>query len=265
MIVRGGSGLGDSVYLRVVAEYLVSIGKSVSVRTHYPEVFIGSGAATEPFSKENVDLIAHYHADRSNQRSTQWQDILRCAKLPDDLPLRFDWPIKNHALVKSLRIKAKGRPIIVVQGGRAAFGRVDGIGSDLVPRAAGFAATLDAMADCFRVRVGKGEQHYALPVDLNLHDQTSVSDLIDIVSTCDGVVTQCGFPVPMAECFGVPVLAVWSARGLVSGQVVVRKITPAKILTAPTSRYLIDEWPAAQIRDAARAFVESLEHAEVAA
>ncbi len=258
--MRGGSGLGDSVYLRPIAEYLVRSGKPITVRTNYPDIFIGSGATTEPFAKfPDVDVIAHYHGSRRNQNSTQFADMLKCAGITEDVPLRFDWSIKNPALIAWLRERAAGRKIVIVHGGRAPFGRTDGVGAELLPKREAFAAVLAMFADCFTVRVGKGKQIYALPASEDLSDKTSVSDLLDIVSSCDAVVTQCGYPIRMAEFFGVAALAVWSERGLHSVRPIIPLITPAKILHAPTSHYLIDAWSPSRTQDAVRSFRRTME------
>lgn len=254
--VRGGSGLGDSIYLRPIVDYLVENGERVTVLSFFPDVFIGSGATVEPFNKTQIDVLAHYSLDRKNQTTNQWQDVLKCAGVAADIPLRFTWNIRNRRLVDDLKAKAGGRKIIVVHGGRTPFGRSDGMGMEILPERAAFAVTLAAMKGCFLVRVGQGNQLYPLAVDVDLNDKTSVSDLLDIAAVCDGVVTQCGFPVPLAECFDKPVLVVWSARGLVSVQPIIALITPAKILCKPTSRYVMDDWDAESIRAAARTFCQ---------
>jgi len=260
MRVRGGSGLGDSIYLRPVVDHLERAGKAVTVMSHYPDVFIGTRAEVIPVNKSRpVDCIAHYTTERFRQTSTQWQDILRTGKLPADLALRFTWNPRNVALLERVKRDAGGDPIVLVHGGRAPFGRSDGYGKFLMPRQEGFKEVLEVLSGwgkddrCFTVRIGQGEQ-YRLPVNLDLTDHTSVSDLLDLATICDGVITQCGFPVPLAECFGKPVLGVWSARGLAAGDKVIRSITPAKVLCGGYERFIIDEWPIAQIHEVARSW-----------
>lgn len=250
--LRGGSGLGDSVYLRPIVDYLIRSGERVTVRSGFPDVFIGSRATVEPFSRANIDILAHYSTERQNQRSTQYADMLRCAKLPE-IPLKFDWTVRNQPLVDRVRFAAGNRPVVIVHGGRAPFGRSDGLGIEILPQRAAFDAALQALEDCFTVRIGQGVRHYNLASSMDLYDQTRVSDLLDLVVSCDAVVTQCGYPIPMAECFGKPLLAIWSARGLASSNPVIASVTPAKILSAPVSHYVMDDWPKEDIKDFARA------------
>ncbi len=71
---------------------------------------------------------------------------------------------------------------------------------------------------------------------------------------CDGVITQCGFPVPMAVCLDKPVLAVWSARGLASRDKVIASVTPAKILCRGYERFVVDDWSVEKMQLVARSW-----------
>ena len=245
--IRGGSGIGDSIYVRVVAEHLVRQGKTVTACSDYPDVFIGSGAAVEPFTRLRINVLAHYSARKPNPLTTQWEDVCDTAGV-GRIPLRFDWAVRNQVLVDDLRVKAGGKPIVLVHGGRTPMGRVDGFGSELLPRREAFDAVLGAFADCYTVRIGKAQQIYPLQVDVDMNGGTSVSDLLDLFWSCDSVIAQCSFAVPLAECFGKPLLTVWSARGLASGQPFIRQITPRKIIGAE-ARYVVDDWSEEKIRE----------------
>ncbi len=137
--------------------------------------------------------------------------------------------------------------------------RTDGFGAELLPDRAAFDAATSALDDCFLVQIGKGHQIYPLKSDLNISGKTSIPDLFDVVSICAGVVAQCSFAVPLAECFDKPLLAIWAHRGLSTGRhQYVSSITPKKILSKPTSRFVIDDLPACQIQQAAYAFRDAL-------
>lgn len=263
--LRGGSGLGDSVYLRPIVDHLIAQGERIAVMSFYPDVFIGSGATVLPFGKERIDVLAHYAGGRMDQASTQYADMLRSARLPIDLPLRFKWTVRNQGLIADLLREAAGDPIVLVHGGRAPFGRSDGYGKEMLPVREAFEAVLGVLADCFTVRIGKGEQFYSLPAELDWNNRTSVSDLLDMVSICDAVVTQCGFPVPMAECFDKPLLGIWSTRGLASPDAIIASITPAKILSKPSSCFVRDDWGAQRIQAGTRAFRDAWRSVAVSA
>jgi hypothetical protein len=247
--MRGGYGLGDAIYQRPIAEYLVSQGKEITVCTAYPEVFDGAGVTTAPFSRERIQILAHYSARRANP-TTQFQDMCECAKVPP-LGLRFEWKVKGE-LCRQVRCQAKGKPVVLVHGGREPFGRTDGLGRELVPTQKAFAVALRGFADCFTVRFGNTAQ-YELKVDLDLAGKTSVSDLLDLGWACDAVVGQVSFVAPLSECFDKPFLAVWAQKGLDSRHEVIRQITPRKILSKATSHYVLDSFTEQQIAEGASA------------
>jgi hypothetical protein len=261
--IRGGRGLGDSIYLRTICEYFVRRGEKVTALSDYPAVFDGSGVKVDTFSRTSSNLVAHYTHGKYNKTTTQWQDVCKSAGVPLDLPLRFDWSVRNHDLIDNLLPADSGRPIILVHGGRAPYGRSDGFGVELMPGKPAFDAVLVGLQDCFLVRVGKGDQ-YPLKVDVDLNGSTSVSDLLDIASVCDGVVAQCSFAVPLAEVFGKPLLAVWAARGLASRESYVKATTPQKIFTTADSQYVMDDLEPERIRETVCVFRERLRVREAA-
>jgi hypothetical protein len=249
--IRGGSGLGDSIYVRPISDHFVRKGHAVTVCTNYPDVFIGSGAKVEPFSRMKIDVHATYTSRKFETGTNQWQDVCHAAKLTEPLPLRFGWTVRNQALIGRMLAQADGRPIILLHGGRTPMGRNDGFGRELLPEKRAFDAAIRALNGCFLVRVGAADK-YAVSAHVDLNGSTTVSDLLDLGVACDGVLAQCSFAVPLAEAFGKPLLAVWSAQGLAVTQKFINAITPQKILSAATSRYVIDDWHEDRIAGIAR-------------
>lgn len=248
--IRGGSGLGDSIYVRPIAEHFVRRGEAVQVCTNYPDVFIGSGAEVAPFSRTKIDVLAHYTRGKFTETTNQWQDVCLASKIPE-IPLRFEWRVRNARLVERILAAAQGRPLILVHGGRTPMGRNDTFGAELLPEKHAFDTALAALADGYLVRVGAADK-YSIVVDDDLSGCTTVSDLIDLGSVCDGWVAQCSFAVPLAEALGKPLLGVWSARGLACKTRFISAITPRKILSAATSRSVVDDWPRDRIVEVAR-------------
>lgn len=253
MRIRGGAGLGDAIYIRPIAEHFVRAGEKVTVCSGYPEVFLGSGAAVEPFDRFNIQVLAHYVNGKRDTTTNQWQDICKSAGV--SVPLRFNWQVRNPQLLEAIKTDAAGRPLILVHGGRTPMGRTDGFGAELLPKRDAFTAALAALKGCFLVRVGKGADLYPLPVDVDMNGGTSVSDLLDMATICAGVVGQCSFAIPLAEVFDKPLLVVWAAHGMQSNMhPYIRAITPQKVLSKPTSRFVVDDWPVEKIHEAARTF-----------
>lgn len=253
--VRGGAGLGDALYMRPIVEHLIAQGEQVTVCTKYAEVFHGVACTVAPFTRERIDVLAHYTMGKANKDTTQWRDILDSAKVDPSLPLRFEWTVLNQALIDRLREQAAGKPLIVLHGGKEPLDRTDKFGIQLLPEKAAFDTVLGELKDCFVVQIGKAPQVYELPADLTLNGSTTVTDLLDIAKTCDGWVAQCSFAVPMAECFDKPALFVWASSGMVHNRhPYIQQITPRKILCKSTSGHVVDDWTPGMLKEAARAF-----------
>jgi len=262
--VRGASGLGDSLYLRPIIEHLVAENaesRPVHVMSDYPQVFDGVNATVLRFNKMQIDVIAHYASGKSRACTTQFQDMCIAAGVPTDLPLIIEWPVKNRELIERVERIADGRRIVLVHGGRPPMDRaLDHMGMELLPRREEFQKTIDMLhqsGECLLVKVGKGKQLYPVTAELDLSDKTSVYDLMDLGRSCDGIVGQCSFVVPLAEVFVKPLLVVWAAKSLRSSHTFMRAITPEKILhRKSTSRYVIDNWNDQQIRGVVDAFLD---------
>ena len=261
MRIRGGAGLGDSIYLRVIAEHFRSLGEDVIVCSDYPDVFIGADVKVEAFSRDRIDRLCHYTVGKTNPRTTQFQDMLDSAGIPVAVELRVDWKIRNDALVQDLEARSDGRPIILVHGGRVPMGRKDNFGREIMPDERGFKVALGYLVkkyNAFLVRIGMGPDLYKLDghIHYDLNDRTTVPDLFDLSMASDGIVAQCSFAVPLAEVFDTPLLAVCAHAGMAPGvHMFVRQITPAKILQKPmTSRYFMDDWSSSAIESVVEKF-----------
>jgi hypothetical protein len=252
-VLRSGSGLGDSLYARVVADYFVSTGAKVTVKSDYPSLFAGSRAIVVPFTRENCNVVAHYSKRKHIAETNQWQDICISAGIPP-IPLSFKWEVKNKLLVQDLRAMANGKRIVMINGGRHPMGRKDGYAREMLPSREAFAAVLRSLDDCFIVEVGKGEDVYPLHRDVDLTNRTIPSDLLDIATISRGLVGQCSFMIPLAEALDKPLMVVWAAAGLQSKTEFIRQCTPGKILSKESSRYVMDDWEISEITQAADAF-----------
>jgi len=249
--MRGGSGLGDALYLRPLVEYCLRRGDSVTVMTAYREVFDGLNVKIEPFNRERINIVGHYTHGKSNVATNQWQDVCQSARI--SVPLRTAWTVRNLALVREIQSAAQGRKIILAHAGREPMGRADGFGNEMLPRAGAVDDALGALKTYYVVEIGAGKKAYPIRSNQSLINKTSVADLLDLASICNGIVAQCSFCVPLAEILDKPAMFVWAARGLASRVPFIRLSTPAKVLSKPSSRYVVDDWTTQTIQEAARA------------
>lgn len=258
--VRGGSGLGDALYIQAIARYLIERGETVEACSDWPDIFstLGPKVKVAPFRRTSIDRLAHYSMRRTIKGTTQFEDCCIQAGVPRDIPLRLNWTVRNTALVD--RLKGEGGPIVLVQMPRAPFGRSDGFGLDLLPEWTRLQQAIDALgSDALKVMVGSGQAVHAFTgIDIDLTNKTSVSDLLDVASVADGFLGYCSFFVPLAECFDKPALLFWSSRGLRSREYVIRQMTPEKVISKPSCRFVIDDCSGFVLTAAVCALLESV-------
>ena len=250
--IRGGRGFGDAIYVRPIAEYFARLEYRVTVMSDYADVFIGSGVEVEPFNRDRINVTAHYTLGKHDPRTTQWQDVCRSAGV--ETPFCFTWSLRGSALLDQVIGKAKGKPIILVNGGREPMNRIDGFGRSLLPERCVFDHLLSCFGDCFTVRIGKGRAIYPVKCDLDLSDATKVADVLDLTQIAAGVIGQCSFAIPLGEVFDKPVLVLWSHGIEKSPHPFIACMTPAKLLSKPTSAFVRDDVGVKGIEQAAAEF-----------
>jgi|GEM_PF-3556381 len=264
--IRGGSGLGDSLYIQSIARHLVETGEAVEVCSNWPDVFrpLAGKVAISPFRRDRIDRLAHYTNRKGIAGTDQFQDCCLRAGITEQIDLRLDWTPLDGDLIG--RVRASRRPVIVVQLPRAPMARTDGVGRELLPDCRVIQRIINRIGKrAFFVQVGTGVPLYCFKgIDLDLAGRTSVAGLIDVVSACDGCLGYVSFIVPLAESLNKPALLVWSWRGLESRHDFIRQIVLAKILHRTSSRAIFDNGPESDLEAAADAFLEQVgDHATI--
>lgn len=251
--IRGGMGLGDALYVQAITRHLVLRGESMRVHTAWPDVFkqLGESVRTASFRRDNIDLLAHYSKRKGRIETTQFKDCCIQAGIREDVELRLDWVPEDLGLLD--RLKRIGRPIICISLARSPMGRTDGFGAEVLPDCAAIQTAIDRVKDrALIVQLGSGKSLFRFEgIDVDLSNETTVTQLLDVASIASGFIGYPSFIVPLAESFSKPVLTVFSRRGLESTQIYVRQITPRKVLHRVTSTHVIDDCDRLEIEDAA--------------
>lgn len=252
--IRGGRGLGDTLYVQSVARHMLNAGAArLRVKADWPDVFLPLGSRVEvvPFNKTNVDILAHYSARKGLAGTTQFQDCCAAAGVHESVDLRLDWNLTAEPLISS------DRPIVLVQLPRAPMGRTDGFGAELLPDCAAIQQVIDELSkSALIVQVGAGAAlHRFKRIDRDLSNRTTVAQMIDLASVACALVGYCSFFVPLAESLGKPGLFIWSRRGLKSGHQFISRITPQKVLHKRSSSWLLDSAQPDALKEAANALL----------
>jgi hypothetical protein len=256
--IRCGMGLGDSLYLQSVVRHFVKRGMRLKVCSAWPDVFkpLGDMVEVVPFTRQGVQILAHYSMRKAVKGTTQFQDCCIQAGIGEPVELKLDWTPENHALID--RLKAHGKKIVVVQLPRNPMGRTDGFGKELMPRCEVIQKIIDSwQGKALLVLIGAGTPLFEFKgIDIDLSNKTSVTDLLDVASIADAFLGYCSFMVPLAESFSKPALFVWSSKGISAIDPFIRSITPEKVLHCKTSQFVIDTWDEGKITEIADGFLQ---------
>lgn len=262
--IRGGSGLGDALYVQAVARHLVNQGRRVEACVHakWSPAFrpLGDKVTVSPFRRDRIDVLAHYSMRRRDRETDQFQDCCISAGVGTDVELRLDWKAPQSPLVE--RLKACRRPIVLLQLPRLPMDRRDGYGNELLPEFGVLQHAIDHLKrrGAVIVQVGAGEAlHRFEGVDLDLANATSVAELIDVASIADACLGYVSFLVPLSESLGKPALFVWSRRGLRSKNEIIAWLTPRKVLHGPLARAVVDDCGEQELTGAVDALCRQIE------
>lgn len=255
--IRGGRGIGDSLYVQAISRHLIKRdGNPLKVCSDWPDIFrpLGKMAKVIPFTRQNINVLAHYSLRKKHTDTTQFQDCCIQAGVKETVDLKIDWVPRNLELIASI---PHDKPIILVQMPRNPMGRTDGFGKELMPDCCVIQKIINYVKPhATIVQIGAGTPIFKFEgIDIDLANKTSVSDLLDVASVADGFIGYVSFIVPLAESFDKKGLFVWSRKGLNVNQPYIKAITPKKILEKKTSKFLIDDCSDDDIRQAAEVFL----------
>jgi hypothetical protein len=252
--IRGGKGLGDALYVQAVARHLVRQRVQLRAATAYPDVFRPLGIPCIEFTRQGIDVLAHYSM-RKGQATGQFEDCCIQAGIKGPVELKLDWNVEDNALAQ--RLLEYGKPIVLVQLPRNPMARLDGFGAELLPDCRQIQRAIDAVQGrALLVQVGAGAPLFKFSgIDVNLANETTVAQLIDVASVSYGAIGYVSFMLPLCESLEKRALLVWSRRGLKSRTGYIRQITPAKVVHRKDLVASVNDDPSEDIEGAADAFL----------
>jgi hypothetical protein len=186
--LKGASGLGDSLYIRQVAQHLYSQDKDIFllIMSDYPMLFKDLPSHVVKHDKGNIITYKgqnypvkkiSYCGRKMKPQTTQFEDVCIAASVPQDIPYKLDWKVKNNDLIDRIRKLAKrkdGKPIILVTAPYKPFGRDDNWGKEMTVDFKVMDSLISAKRnDYLFVQTCKNDPIYQLKhIDLNLARKT---------------------------------------------------------------------------------------------
>ena len=209
-VIKGASGFGDSIYLRAITEWLIkNRPEKYVVLTRYPEVFTGLDVILSPFLPTNkVDYYCSY-VSRKESKYSQWKDILKEANLPI-IPLTSNLKQKLPTKYKVLAIHP--------------YNPMNNVSPSL---------PMKPYEKEFYNLVNSYTNVYILDKELPF------LDLVKLFNESELVITQVGWAVALAEILDRFLIGIFTERALNSNNKFISTIKPHKVITKPTSTYII--------------------------
>ena len=247
IVLRQPAGFGDSIYSIATVIILKKEFPKITIRTRHPTMFEWiPGVTGERWRKGGEDIAVHYAGRKQCHETNQWQDLLFALNIDITTPFRIEWPVQNKALVERVRQEAGERRVCVVSSPHTIFGRRDGYGMELTPKWDVYQKLISSFSrQVFFVQCGCIQEYDKfLDLGMDLTGKVSDTDTMDLGATCDLVLGQHGWAIPLAEAFDKPLFVIYSSRGLRSSDPYIRQCTAQKTFSKPTSKYAVDdeEW-----------------------
>jgi len=211
-IVKGPSGFGDNIYMRVVMEWLIkNRPNKYTILTNYPDVFFGLNINIKPYHTKNLNIDYNYtYIHHKESKYTQWQDLIFYGGLPD-FPLIS--VLKNRKLSNAILANL---PYNAMNGGN--------------------------MAKTMKPNYNEYMSYIKTFNNVRFIDkQYFFQDLIKIFNSAKLVISQVGWAVPLAEMLDVPLIIIFTKRALNSEYEFISTIKPYKIKSKLTTQIKIME------------------------
>ena len=244
--LKGASGLGDSIYGYPICKYYSERYDIVHYMTNYPELFKSldnvvchehkklNYISLDHGVKQPVDIRFTYCGRKYTPGTDQYTDSLMSAKISDDLPLSIPWNIQNKELIKTINKKnfLSCKPICLLSAPYEPFGRDDEWGKLLRIDPNIMQSIVDKYKkDVFFIQIGnRYTLHKIDGVHMDLVNETTVSDIMDLASYADISLSQIGNALPIAEAVGKKSFTVFSDKALRCENRFISAITPEKVV-----------------------------------
>lgn len=218
--VRGLSGFGDAIYLRVAVEWLLKHRPdNYLILNNYPTIFQDLPVQVTTFNRRTkVDYDFSYLSGKDSPNTHQFEDMFINAKIK---PVKFTSKLKNR----------KYSDKVIVIKWYPPFGQQRGSANNIL---APDEETYNSFIDIIRRK-----NHDVMYIEPG--QRFDFLELVKIFNKAKLVVCQVGWGIPMAEMLDVPLLVCFNQRSLRSENAFIRKITPQKVLAKShkNSRFVI--------------------------
>ena len=238
--LKGASGLGDSIYGYPIVKYYANKYDIVYYMTDYPLLFadLKNVVCTKhqkinyiafPDRRQPIDIRFTYCGRKYTPGTSQFTDSCISARIKEDIKLEIPWETRSTDLVNKIKRVAKGRKICIVSAPYEPFGREDEWGAILRIKPDIMQTIINKYKEkILFVQIGNKFVLNKLSTEIEVINQTSYTDLFDIVSVCDFGMSQIGNMLPLCECLGKKNFIIFNKAAMESENKFIAAITPDK-------------------------------------
>ncbi len=258
LAIKGASGVGDSVYGYPIANYYSKDYDKIYYMSNYPELFEGiknvechrhtklnyiSLPEAESARKKHIDIRFSYAPRKHIPGTSQFEDSCISAGIQSRVELKIPWTVRNTALTRRVRESAKGRKVCIVAAPYQPFGRDDKWGDEIKIDPESIQRIMDDLREQFLFVLTGNKYCLYRPTctEYDLIDQTSVTDLMDIISTADCCLSQIGNLLPMSEALEKKSVIIFSHKIPDMKHPFLRAITPEKTIHRKDLAYSVTD------------------------
>ena len=205
-VVKGASGFGDAIYMRVIMEWLLkNRPDEYTILTKYPDVFSNLSIKTENFNSNHLKIDYNFtYIHNKTSSFSQFEDLIRYGNL-SNITLTSD--LKNRKLTNTILVI---NPYAPMNGGSMA--------TEMKPNLEEY---INFVSNYNNIQF--------------INKKYKFKDLIDMFNSAKAVISQVGWAVPLAEMLDVPLIAIFTKRALNSKYQFISTIKPHKIKTKKTT------------------------------
>lgn len=226
--LRAARGLGDAIHLRAVTEHLIKRGDNVTVFTPFRVVFSDLPIIVRPVMEGNeCSDLRHFFHRLTHDGVSAFAGACRRIGIEESVDLTIHWGVKNADLVKKVVDLAAGRKIFIFQPRKRPNNPSQVL---LCPEKGRYNGVVADYCDHFRIKLGVSAYCFdrSGPCDLDLFNQTSISDALDIATVGDVFFGESCYVPMVGEAMDRQYIIMFTRRALTSEDSV-RFLTPSRL------------------------------------
>jgi len=235
IVIKPCMGLGDAVYAYPTVNYYRKkfVDKKIIVITEHKDVYSGINGLLFSSSLNKFDIDCRYLNRKHINETNQFQDVLINSKTPLDTKFEMEVFPKKPVVKSEKRILLVRNPYLGMELVKS---------PELMPNFSFIKdkiKTLKKQYYTILLSNKKDNEIFCCDFDMEIN-RTTINELLNLIKQSDLIISQNGHILAMAEAMEKKIITVFSSKLKTTNDFFLRSITPQKVITKSTSKYLYD-------------------------